>query len=214
MDYLKESKGNKMMIDDLTDLILKKENVKLDFKRDYELQKEKSEYLKDIIALANGSQNSIGETAYLIFGIQENQNSDNEVYGTQIDKNSQSIQQDFINRLNSSLVDPIQDLKVKEFEIESKKILVVKIPFQGYLLVLKKDLQGTQYKKGNFLYRVGEQTQFVVDSYNCSVRQSFEEAIDRYKQKDTENSMSITVHGDVKGVVNAESGSVINQTIS
>lgn len=28
------------------------------------------------------------------------------------------------------------------------------------------------------------------------------------------NRVSITVHGDVKGVVNAESGSVINQTIS
>jgi len=32
--------------------------------------------------------------------------------------------------------------------------------------------------------------------------------------KDKPNKVSITIHGELKGVVNAESGSVINQTIS
>lgn len=35
-----------------------------------------------------------------------------------------------------------------------------------------------------------------------------------FVDKDKQSSVSITVHGDVKGVVNAEAGSVINQTIS
>jgi len=207
-----------MTIEELNEIIIKDENPKLDFKRDYESNKEKSEYLKDIIALANGSVNSIGETAYLIFGIQESQNVNNEIYGIQIDKSSQTIQQDFINRLNSCLVNPIQDLKVQEFEIESKKILVVEIPFQGYLLILKKDLQGTQYKKSNLLYRVGDQTQFVIDSYTCVVRKSFEEAIERYKivNKDTEKDTldnSLLDIEDSEITISLGEGTTLNNSI-
>jgi hypothetical protein len=138
--------------------------------------------MKDIIGLANGNLNSIGQTAYLIFGINENQNGMNEVYGVQIDNNHQTIQQHLINKLNSVIVNPIQDLEVKKFEIETKKILVVQIPFQGYLLILKKDLRGTQYKKGNLIYRVGEQTQYEMDSYDSPVRENFKEAIKRYNE--------------------------------
>jgi hypothetical protein len=50
---------------------------------------------------------------------------------------------------------------------------------------------------------------------NVTVCDKLYETLQKLFADDTKsNNVSITVHGDVKGVVNAESGSVINQTIS
>ena len=173
-----------MIAEEFGKLILKNEHPKLDFKRDYESKKENSEYLKDIISLANGNVNTVGETAYLIFGIEEVVNGDNIIYGIDSSKTFQQIERELIQNLDNYLLHPIQDLKVEEIILDSKKILFITIPFQSYLLLLKKDLKGTQYKKGNLLYRVGDNTRFVEDAYNCSLRKSFEKAFEKFIPKE------------------------------
>jgi len=49
---------------------------------------------------------------------------------------------------------------------------------------------------------------------NVNVCDKLYETLQKMFDDSTSNKVSITVHGGVKGVVNAESGSVINQTIS
>ncbi len=49
---------------------------------------------------------------------------------------------------------------------------------------------------------------------NVDVCDKLYETLQKIFDDSKSNKVSITVHGDVKGVVNAESGSVINQTIS
>lgn len=166
----------------LQELIFQEENPKLDFKRDYELKKEKSEYVKDIIALANGNKNTIGKTAYLVFGIQEKLGSENQVFGIDIEKDSQKIQRELNSHINNHIEKPIQGLEVYDFQIALKKVLVIKVPCQDYVLILKKDLKGTPYKKGNLLYREGDNTLCKTEEYNCPLRKSFENTIENYQK--------------------------------
>ena len=49
---------------------------------------------------------------------------------------------------------------------------------------------------------------------NVNICDKLYETLQKMFDDSKSNKVSITVHGDVKGVVNAESGSVINQTIS
>lgn len=206
-----------MNIDKLRELITENESAKLDFKQEwYSEEKEKSELIKDVIALANGNIHYLGEIGYLIIGIKEksDSNSENEIVGVQLNKDIMQIKQQLIQKLNNTTIPAFQDLEINGFTIDSKNIIVIEIPFHPYLLILKKDLQGTRYKKDNLIYRAGEGTEFADGNANYATRKAFEDALDRYNQNNDEKKVSITIHGDVKGVVNAESGSRINQTIS
>jgi len=161
---------------DIKELISQQENAKLDFKREwYAEDKLKTELIKDIVALANGNIHTIGQPSFLIIGIKEDTNG-NELHNVELDKSLDEIKKQLLQNLPNFTTPPIQDLQMQFFEIESKKILVIQIPFHPYPIVLKK--QFWQYKKDDFLYRAGEGT--VVADY--STRRAFEDKMEKYKE--------------------------------
>jgi len=201
-----------MTSENLQQLIKEWENAKVDFKREWywndnmpnnikEVQK--NELVKDLIALTNGDVYSTDKTAYLIIGIDD---ETREVYD--FDKSVvlplDKLKQQLLTFLNNYAQSEFLALDI-EFVDE---VLVISIPPRGSLISLSKDLKlknNNTDKKGTTYYRVGEDIRVA----SSEVVEEFEKVFGRDEQ-----TVSITIHGDVKGVVNAESGSVIHQTIS
>jgi len=201
-----------MTSEKLQQLIKEWENAKVDFKREWywndnmpnnikEIQK--NELVKDLIALTNGDVYSTDKTAYLIIGIDDERR---EVYD--FDKSTvvplDKLKQQLLTLLNNYAQPEFLALDI-EFVDE---VLVISIPPRGSLISLSKDLKlknNNTDKKGTTYYRVGEDIRVA----SSEVVEEFEKAFGHDEQ-----TVSITIHGDVKGVVNAESGSVIHQTIS
>ena len=199
-----------MTRDELTTLINQLENAKLDFKRDWYSSEKKTELIKDMIALSNGNMHYLGQTAYLVIGVKECVGAENEIYGVELDKDIQIIKQELLQNLQNYTQPALQDFSIEAFSIDEKNIVVIEIPFHPYLIILKKTLR-PPYLRDTLIYRTGEGT--VVADY--ATRKAFEAAMDKHNaQANQQERVSITVQGDVKGVVNAERGSVINQTIS
>jgi len=201
-----------MTIEELKAIINDGENAKVDFKREWywndnmpnnikEVQK--NELVKDLIALTNGDVYSTDKTAYLIIGIDD---ETRESYD--FDKSTvvplDKLKQQLLTLLNNYAQPEFLALDI-EFVDE---VLVISIPPRGSLISLSKDLKlknNNTDKKGTTYYRVGEDIRVA----SSEVVEEFEKAFGHDEQ-----TVSITIHGDVKGVVNAESGSVIHQTIS
>jgi len=131
-----------MTIDELKKIIQKKESPKLDFKRDYELKKENADYVSDIVSIANGNIDNVeGEIGYLIFGIKEKESSNNEIYGAGTEKSCQEIQRNIAENLNNHVSPHFTNIEVEDFDFDKKRVIVIKIPFQGSPLILKKDIK-------------------------------------------------------------------------
>ena len=199
-----------MTREELDNLIDKWENAKVDFKRQWYWndnmpshikETHKNELVKDLIALTNGDIYSIDKTAYLIIGIDDNTR---EIYD--FDKSAilplDKLKQQLLTFLNNYVQPEFLGLDVELVD----DVLVISIPPRGLLISLSKDLKlkNNTDKKGTTYYRVGEDIRVA----SSEVVAEFEKAFGNDKQ-----SISITINGDVKGVVNAENGSVINQTI-
>jgi len=193
----------------LNTLIEEWENAKVDFKRQWysdDNEIDKNELVKDLIALTNGDVYSIDKTAYLIIGIDD---ETREVH--EFDKSAilplDKLKQKLLTRLNNYAQPEFLALDVELVD----EVLVISIPPRGSLISLSKDLQlknkkgSYSVKKGTTYYRVGEDVRVA----SSEVIKEFEKALGN-----DDKNISITIHGEVKGVVNAESGSVINQTIS
>jgi len=200
-----------MTSENLQQLIKEWENAKVDFKREWywndntpnnikEVQK--NELVKDLIALTNGNIYSTDKTAYLIIGIDD---ETREVYD--FDKSVVLL----LDKLKQQLLTLLNNYAQPEFlalDIEFvDEILVISVPPRGSIISLSKDLKlkNNTDKKGTTYYRVGEDIRVA----SSEVIRDFEKAFGSDKQ-----TVSIKIHGDVKGVVHAESGSVIYQTIS
>jgi len=198
--------------EELNNLIEEWENAKVDFKCKWYWndnmpnnikEVHKNELVKDLIALTNGDVYSIDKTAYLIIGIDD---ETRELYD--FDKSAilplDKLKQQLLTLLNNYAQPGFLALDI-EFVDE---VLVISIPPRGSLISLSKDLKlknNNTDKKGTTYYRIGEDIRVA----SSEVVGEFEKVFGNDKQ-----SVFITIHGDVKGVVNAESGSVINQTIS
>jgi predicted HTH transcriptional regulator len=196
----------------LNNLIEQWENAKVDFKREWywndNIPKDikevkKNELVKDLIALTNGDVYSTDKIAYLILGIDD---KTRELYD--FDKSTilplDKLKQQLLTLLNNYAQPDFLALDIELVD----EILIISIPPRGSLISLSKDLKlknNNTDKKGTTYYRVGEDIRVA----SSEVVGEFEKAFGNDKQ-----SVSITIHGDVKGVVNAESGSVIHQTIS
>ena len=63
----------------LDDLLAKNENPKLDFKAIWKADDLKGELIKDILSIANGSPDTVGEKGYLVFGISNNKQKINHI---------------------------------------------------------------------------------------------------------------------------------------
>jgi len=200
-----------MTREELNNLIEQRENAKVDFKRQWYWndnmpnnikETNKNELVKDIIALTNGDVYSTDKTAYLIIGIDD---ETREIYD--FDKTTilplDKLKQQLLTLLNNYAQPEFLALDLELVD----DVLVISIPPRGSLISLSKDLKlkNNTDKKGMTYFRVGEDIRVA----SSEVVGEFEKAFGNDKQ-----SVSITIHGDVKGVVNAESGSVIHQTIS
>ncbi len=166
---------------ELLDLIQKKESPKLDFKRDYEEKKENADYIADIVSIANGNLDNIGEIGYLIFGIKEYQLSKNEIYGAGTQKNCQEIQRHIAEKLNNHVSPHIMNIEVEDFYFDEKRVIVIKIPFQDSILILKRDIKKTRYRTFNFLYRIGDAIQVISNANDSKKVDEFKAKIENYK---------------------------------
>ena len=201
-----------MIREELNNLIEQWENAKVDFKGQWYWndnmpnnikEVHNNELVKDLIALTNGDVYSTDKIAYLIVGIDD---ETRELYA--FDKSDvlplDKLKQQLLTLLNNYAQPEFLALDIELVD----EVLVISIPPRGSLISLSKDLKlknSNTDKKGTTYYRVGEDTRVA----SSEVVGEFEKVFGDYKQ-----NVSITIHGDVKGVVNAESGSVINQTIS
>jgi len=200
-----------MTSENLQQLIQEWENAKVDFKREWywndnmpnhikEVQK--NELVKDLIALTNSNVYSTDKTAYLIIGIDDETREPYD-FDKSVVLPLDKLKQQLLTLLNNYAQPEFLALDIEFVD----KILVISIPPRGSLISLSKDLKlkNNTDKKGTTYYRVGEDIRVA----SSEVVGEFESAFGSDNQ-----TVSITIHGDVKGVVNAESGSVIHQTIS
>jgi len=170
---------------DIRELINKKESPKVDFKRQWYREADlKTELIKDIIALTNGNIHTIGQNSFLIIGVKDKEDG-NELYDVVLDKNLDNIKQQLLHNLQKYTIPAIQDIQIEKFEVDSKNIIVIQIPFHPYLIILKEKLR--QYSKDTLLYRAGEG--IVVADY--ATRRAFDDEMDKYK-KSSPNALSLT----------------------
>jgi len=111
--------------------------------------------IKDIIALANGNPQTVGENGYLIIGVEDKTKS---IKGVDLSKSIAELEQEVLQNINNYATPPITDISFDDsFNINGKKILVITIPTHNYLIYISKDLQTKRTERRNSaFYREGE----------------------------------------------------------
>lgn len=145
-----------MDVNKLKLLISKNENAKLEFKEQWYHKSQKNEMVKDIISIANGNPQTIGDIGYLIIGIEDKTKI---VKGVTLDKGIAELEQEVLQNINNYATPPITHITFDDtFNINGKKILVITIPTHNYLIYLSKDLQTLKRteRKNSAFYREGE----------------------------------------------------------
>ncbi len=147
----------------LRETIRKSEGLKLDFKREFHLGEtppvdtdkqlwkryvdgQWDEFIKDIIALANGNSGTAGQTGHLIIGADNELQSDGrrKIHDTSgLLLNPQQI----LAKVNSACDPPIQDIEIKRIVCDGKTVQVVVIPPTPHLHETIRQLEVT---KGEF----------------------------------------------------------------
>lgn len=155
----------------LKNLLTEAENPKLEFKSSWYCGDDKlddkgwGEFLKDIIALANGNLGYIGRTGYLIIGASDSDpelNNPRDVF--HIDNigmlaNLQDLRQITLRKLRETCSPSLSDIKIYFINLEeNKNLLVFEIPSPIDLLKLDRDIntRGLRFKKGTVLIRIGQ----------------------------------------------------------
>jgi len=122
-------------------LLHRPESATLDFKRQFYnidaadgniRKRQRQEFVKDILSLANGNANVAGETAHLVIGAAEtlDENGNRELFDVGgLDIKSQKL----LGIVNSFCEPPLQDLWCDIVEIDNKQLLVITIPPSPYL---------------------------------------------------------------------------------
>jgi len=194
---------------EIKNIISKGETAKVDFKREwYKKEELKGELVKDIFALANGSVDTIDETAYLIIGITDNQREFFD-FDTSSIKSLERLKKQILTNLNNYAQPEFLNLEIEWVEFgEEQDILVLSIAPHGRLISLSKDLQlkkGTD-KKGTVYYRIGEEIRVA----SADVILDFQKAYNKNKMG---NGITININGDVNGIGTVTGGSV-TQTLN
>jgi len=145
-----------MDINKLKLLISQNENAKLEFKEQWYHKSQKDEMIKDIISLANGNPQTVGEVAYLIIGVEDKTKNIKEIT---LSKSIAELEQEVIQNINNYATPPITHISFDDtFNINGQKILIITIPSHNYLIYLSKDLQTKKRteRKNSAFYREGE----------------------------------------------------------
>lgn len=148
---------------ELQELLRKKEGLKLDFKQEYKLHSDPpvntepkawadyvkgqwDEFIKDIIALANGNVGTAGQDGFLIIGAADDLSSSGtrQIYDT---SQLKITEQQILAKVNSACDPPIPNLTCERIEIEGKQVLVITIHASPYFHETSRQLEIT---KGSF----------------------------------------------------------------
>lgn len=155
----------------LKDLLTEAENPKLEFKSSWYCGEDKlddkgwGEFLKDIIAVANGNLGYVGRTGYLIIGASDldpEPNNSRDVFhidNTGMLANLQHLREITLRKLRETCSPSLPDIKIYFINLEeNKNLLVFEIPPPIDLLKLDRDIntRGLRFKKGTVLIRVGQ----------------------------------------------------------
>ena len=164
-----------MTPEELRELIALPENPKLDFKQevdgfDIETGKfksdiNKSEFIKDIISLANGNatynwHSKREPEGKLIIGVKEGSKKDGippEFYDTG-DLFRELRDERIYDIVNEYLLQKLQYLETEVVRIDNKNIFIISIPPHPYIFELSKDLKtkGKNYTSGSVIIRRGQ----------------------------------------------------------
>ncbi len=148
----------------LNDLLAMNENPKLDFKAIWKPDDLKSELIKDILSIANGNPQTVGEEGYLVFGVSDNKQDFNAISDEMLAFHKKcpdlaALEGKILEALNNAATPAFLGLKLAFLNSDDdKRILVITIPPHPYLLSLARDLplKKRTDKKGTTYYRLGE----------------------------------------------------------
>src|SRR5690606_36624784 len=127
------------MKEDISLLLKREESPTLEFKRQWywddstpseEMADKWGELLNDLISIANGYLNNVGEHRYLIFGFSEDEKS---LHSIELDKIKQlkslgKLKKTLLQKLESCTKPALIDINVRLINIETNVLLVFEIP--------------------------------------------------------------------------------------
>ncbi len=140
------------MQQDISHLLSKEESPILEFKRQWywndltpaeEMPDKWGELIKDIISLANGYIDYVGEHRYLIFGFSEEEKI---TFDLELDKIKQfnnfiRFKKTLIEKIEGYTKPTIIEININTIDVESNKLLIFEIPCPTSLIELKKELK-------------------------------------------------------------------------
>ena len=156
---------------DISLLLNNEESPTLEFKRQWywndstpstEMSDKWGEFLKDIISLANGYMNKVGEYRYLIFGFSE---EEKKTYSVDLDKikqlkNLMNFKKVLLQKLENCTKPALLDMNIEVVTVDSHTLLVFEIPSPINLIELKRDFKtkSRHLDEGAVLVRKGQKT--------------------------------------------------------
>ncbi|PMG76552.1 hypothetical protein BCU84_13435 [Shewanella sp. 10N.286.51.B7] len=156
---------------DISILLKQEESPTLEFKRQWywddstpndEMSDKWGELLKDIISLANGYINKVGEHRYLVFGFSEEEKA---TYNLDLDKVKQlknliNFKKILLQKLERCTKPALLDINIDLITIESDALLVFEIPSPIDLIELKQSIKTKtrHLDEGAILVRKGQKT--------------------------------------------------------
>jgi hypothetical protein len=159
------------MQEDISLLLKKEESPTLEFKRQWywndstpseDMADKWGELLKDLISLANGYINKVGEYRYLIFGFSE---EEKKTYRLELDevkqlKNLKNFKKSLLQKMERYTRPAFLDINIKTVSIDSNVLLVFEIPSPINLIELKSELKTKtrHLDEGAVLVRKGQKT--------------------------------------------------------
>lgn len=182
-----------MLVDSL---IEQGEGSRVDYKREwYKKDDYKGELVKDIVSLANGGLDTVGQSGYLLIGIHD---KDKAVFD--FDKSLiQSIEvlcKQVLSIINSFVEPSLPGLELS-WEKEGQ-VLLFEVPPHDYLIYLSKPLEKTKhpYKAGTAFYRVGEGIEVV----SPPIVKSFDDAFEKLRHDPLHSKKKL--HDDLQSLKN------------
>ena len=160
--------NNKELKEIIEDLLKQPEGLKFDFKVTLHIaectDKSKqdgfrSEFIRDILALANGNIGTAGQPAYLIVGAADKLDSDGK-RKLQDSSHIRVTSKEILQKINSCCRPPIPDIQTEFVDVLGKQLFVICIPPTPYLHETTQDLKlpnGKNYPKNSVFIRHGEE---------------------------------------------------------
>jgi len=191
---------------ELLEIIHKTETPTLEFKSTFytlqdvlgnENKRQKDEMLRDILALANGSIETVGQPAYLIFGVSDQISDDGHRKIVGVEPNLPCAD-DLLKMLRAVSAPPIAHLETEWFLIDSKHIYVICVPFSPYLHETIRDFQTDKQKYTRYVVFSRQNSEIIVA--NASERKALED-LKAFRFRDRKHVPNVLAGGLIGAVL-------------